>query len=389
MGIVLGSLIVPLTAPPVSARSGRVIRRTPNAPASTQSDLVGVSCATPTACTAVGSHQKNFGTPFSMAEHWNGTKWSLLPNPSPAGTSESSLDDVSCITASMCTAVGFIGLGRTLAEQWNGTRWTIQPTPTPAGFFESILQGVSCTSATACIAVGVSFANVSTPPLAERWNGTRWILQSVPSPPGATFSELQQVSCTSAKACIAVGDYGDSAGTYFTLAERWDGTRWTILPTANRATAAWSFLFGISCTSMTSCVATGHSTDSAGNLATLAEHWNGTRWAIEPTPDRTGVGMNSLYGVSCSSATACIAVGFFGDTGNYSTLAERWNGTRWAIQPTPAPGVESDLVDVSCTSASACTAVHAHSTDGSTFFTLAERFNGTSWSIEPTPNPTG
>lgn len=389
IGIAIGSLIMPVTAPPVSASSGRAINRTPHATTSTQSSLYGVSCATLTACTAVGSYQKNFGAPFSMAERWTGTRWSLLPNPNPTGTSESSFNDVSCIAATMCTAVGFIGLGRTLAEQWNGTSWTIQPTPTPAGVTESILQGVSCTSATACVAVGVSYANGSTPPLAERWNGTRWILQSVPSPAGATFSELQRVSCMSAKACIAAGDFGDSAGNYFTLAERWDGAKWTIQRTPNPGGAALSFLFGISCTSTTSCAATGHSTNSAGSDATLAERWNGTSWAIEPTPNHTGTRLNDLFGISCTSATACFAVGDFGDTGNYFTLAERWNGTRWAIQPTPMPGLVSSLFGVSCTSASSCTGVQSYSRDLSTFLTLAERWNGTSWSVEPTPNPTG
>jgi hypothetical protein len=383
----LGASIMSVAAPPASA--SRMVHHTLSAKASTQSGLTSVSCATPKACTAVGTYQKNLGSPFSFAERWDGSTWSLLPDPNPPGTVESSFDDVSCIAAAMCTAVGFIGVGETLAEQWNGTRWTIQPTPTPAGVNESILQGVSCTSARACIAVGVSYANGATPPVAERWNGTRWILQSVPSPVGATFSELTQVSCTSANACIAVGDYGNKAGKYLTLAERWDGTIWTILPTANRRGAGWSFLFGISCTSATSCVASGHSENTAGNDATLAERWNGTSWAIEPTPSHVGTRLNILLGISCTSPTACISVGYYGDTGNYFTLAERWDGTRWTSQPTPKPGLVSALAGVSCTSAASCTAVDSYSKNLSSFFTLAERFNGTRWTVEPTPNPTG
>ena len=39
-----------------------------------------------------------------------------------------------------------------LAEHWNGTSWTIDTVPTPSGFDD--LSGVACASATSCIAVG-------------------------------------------------------------------------------------------------------------------------------------------------------------------------------------------------------------------------------------------
>jgi hypothetical protein len=54
---------------------------------------------------------------------------------------------------------------------------------------ESRLLGVSCTSSTACIAVGY-YKNSSevVVPLAERWNGTEWKVQSTPNPAGAAES---------------------------------------------------------------------------------------------------------------------------------------------------------------------------------------------------------
>jgi hypothetical protein len=59
------------------------------------------------------------------------------------------------------------------------------------------------------------------------------------------------------------------------------------------------------------------------------------------------------------------------------TLAEVWNGTSWAIQGTPNKAGYSDsaLAGVSCTSVSACTAVGAYSKDeyNNTSFTLAEK----------------
>ena len=85
---------------------------------------------------------------------------------------------------------------------------------------------------------------------------------------------------------------------------------------------------------------------------------------VHPQPDRRAVEPSVLQGVSCTSATACTAVGdYVNRDGTQVTLAERWNGTSWTIQSTPNPtgaqyaGWTATLQGVSCTSATACTAV--------------------------------
>ena len=60
---------------------------------------------------------------------------------------------------------------------------------------------------------------------------------------------------------------------------------------------------------------------------TLAERWNGQRWAIQPTPNRTAAPGSELSSVACPSLTMCIAVGSAQYAGGTSaTLVERWNG---------------------------------------------------------------
>jgi hypothetical protein len=192
------------------------------------------------------------------------------------------------------------------------------------------LHGVSCVSAGACIAVGDSKNRAGTVvTLAERWNGRRWAIQATPNPTGAHTSSLFGVSCVSAGACTAVGKYKNSAGTFVTLAERWSGRRWAILATPNPTGAHDSSLFGVSCVSAGACTAVGAHTDHAGSFVTLAERWNGRRWAILATPNPTGAHGGGLNGVSCVSAGACTAVGnYTSRAGAEMTLAERWNGTR-------------------------------------------------------------
>jgi hypothetical protein len=58
-------------------------------------------------------------------------------------------------------------------------------------------------------------------------------------------------------------------------------------------------------------------------------------------------------------------------------LPERWNGSKWRIQPTPnLPGIHDLLTPaVSCPTSATCTAVNGYTNDGVTL-TLAERWHG-------------
>lgn len=234
-----------------------------------------------------------------------------------------------------------------LAERWDGKRWAIQPIP-QGTISEGQLLGVSCVSASACVAVGNY--GTGTAEIVERWNGSRWFLQSIPLPSDAVASDLYGVSCVSARACMAVGDVW-YVHTVTPLVESWDGRRWAIQRTAHLSDQP-SELDGVSCVSPRACTAVG-----SENVENLVERWDGKRWAIEPTPKPLVYGLGQ---VSCVSARACIAVGSYVGGNDYDrSLAERWDGTDWAVQPTPNPPRElgDGLDDVSCPSARTCTAV--------------------------------
>jgi hypothetical protein len=401
-----------------------LIQPTPNPQGAADSSLFGVSCTASSACTAVGNSVNQAGASQALAERWDGTNWTIQPTPSPsqgggflngvacpsvssctavgvsnAGTlaerwdgtrwtiqptpnasqGGGGLSGVACPSASSCTAVGSSSAG-TLAERWDGTRWTIQPTPNPSQG-GSFLTSVACPSASSCTAVGGSSAGT----LAERWDGTRWIIQPTPNPAAGQSAFLNTVACASASACTATGAYSNSAGTSPTLAERWNGTNWTIQPTPNRAGGP-NFLLGVACPASSACTAAGYSINSAGTFRTLAERWDGTTWTIQPTANPTGAAPSVLASVSCTAPSACTATG----TSAKGPLAERWDGVTWRIQPTPSPAVGGSLAAVSCISAVACTAVGARTDSfGNPTGTLAELWNGTSWRIQATPNPAG
>ncbi|MGH2854256.1 MAG: hypothetical protein ACRDLF_08715 [Solirubrobacteraceae bacterium] len=343
--------------------------------------LFGVSCASSTECTAVGSFRNSSETGMPLAEQWNGTTWSPQEPSTPTGTEVSALKDVSCTSSTKCIAVGYFvtssAITMPLAEQWNGTTWSSQEPPAPTGNKESYLNGVSCTSSTECIAVG-SFVNSSNTevPLAEKWNGTSWSSQEPPTPTGAKSSPLDGVSCTSSTECTAVGLFLNGSDTFVPLAEKWNGTTWSSQEPPTPTGATYSNLGGVSCTSSTECTAVGIFKNSSGTNVPLAEKWNGTTWSLQEPPTPTGAKESLLGDVSCTSSTACIAVGaFVNSSGKEVPLAEEWNGTTWSLQGLPAPtgAKESHLNGVSCTSSTECTAIGLFLNSSGTNVPLAER----------------
>ena len=108
-----------------------------------------------------------------------------------------------------------------------------------------------------------------------------------------------------------------------------------IAVTPNPSGALASELSSTSCPSSASCVAVGRYENSSGVWVTLAESWNGTEWHAETPPNPTGTKESVLKSVSCTSSTACIAVGEYIGTEGEVALGERWNGIEWSLQSVP------------------------------------------------------
>jgi hypothetical protein len=263
-------------------------------------------------------------------------------------------------------------------------------------------------NATTCFAVGESLGSATGTgkTLVERGNGKTWSIVASPNPAGSKFSTLYNVSCSSATNCFAVGYATRSGSTSDTaLVERWNGKTWSIVATPKVSTAAhdsW-FLYGISCTSPTFCFAAGSLFigDSSGNLAglkTVLEQWNGKAWSIVASPTPKGSSASELRGVSCTSPSACVAVGDqslkIRPPGSYAigsvTLTERWDGKTWTVVPSPSPeiGAGAELASVSCTSKTNCLAAGSYAEgDVGRPGLLTERWNGKSWTLQASHTP--
>jgi hypothetical protein len=363
-GLMAAAAVVALTAmawypATADAATSWTIQAVP-VPAGAQAGSLGeVSCFSADSCMAFGFSQKGPAR-TNLTEFWNGSAWTIQHTASPPGATGYGLSAGSCTSASSCTAVGSMNTGSQtavpLAEHWDGSTWTVQSTPSPTGPVTSSLSAVSCVSASSCVAVGVSQdSNSVIATLAERWNGSAWTLLNTVSPPSQFGSGLQAVSCTSATSCMATGFVYSNSAAEKPLAERWDGSTWTLL-TAQAGDGAQN-LGSVSCTSPANCTAVGTAETSV--FHPLAEHWNGTGWAIQKVPAFAGsVGSSWLTGVSCTSASSCAATGGgYRKRASVNALSYNWNGHAWAARPTATPAAAKLLTSVSCTSAGACMAV--------------------------------
>ena len=255
------------------------------------------------------------------------------------------------------------------------SHWTVQAAPSLGP--GDALNGVSCTSRTACVAVGHGQGG---PLFAERWNGRAWSLQKLESP-ARKNSGLDAVSCPTRFVCTAVGTADNKV-----LVMQWNGKTWSIrhVPSPQKAQ---SELLGVSCPSKTDCFAVGNWTADNGkrNTYPLLERWNGSRWSMRPTAEPYGsVNQVELDSISCTSQTACTAVGVGGDN-NADAVAERWNGKEWSVQKLRLAnqGWDSlDNYDVSCASSSLCAAVgqaEAGMYDSFSYWSITEIWNGERW----------
>lgn len=354
------------------------VQSTPTRGGSMFASLFGVSCTSPRACTAVGSTDDASLGSVPVAERWDGRHWTVQATPNRAYVYQAALSAVSCVSSSACVAVGTYGndrfSGTAFAERWDGSQWSIDAVPNPAP--ASYLVGVSCTSPTACLAVGSFWDSATrlTRLLAERWDGRIWAIQEIPEPVGGSSAYLASVSCTSSTSCMAVGNLTDITGHASPLTARWDGSQWTLAVAAVPAGVPDGTFSGITCTSSTECIAVGFLTNVTGGSLPLAERWHAGAWTVLAISNPVGWQLSSLSSVWCTTAAACTAVGgpFISGRGPF---AERFDGKRWSFEATDSTASDQSdtLAGISCTSSTHCVAVGSQTDAQGNAVALVER----------------
>lgn len=182
------------------------------------------------------------GGDLTLIEHWNGKTWSVFPSPNASG-SGNVLNSVTSTTSKDVWAVGFYitkaGHDQTLAEHWDGKKWTIVPTPNQTTLHRNVLAGVAAVSAKDVVAVGdYYFANLQlNRALGEQWDGSKWTLQDTTSQ-GQYSTYLYSVAAVSPTEVVAVGEFFYPSGEQ-PYAERRTAVGWmtTITPYVGNSAA--------------------------------------------------------------------------------------------------------------------------------------------------------
>jgi hypothetical protein len=179
--------------------------------------------------------------------------------------------------------------------------WTVQNTVNQKGPTGSV-TGISCVAAASCTAVG-TFVNSGgqTVPMAQRWNGTKWVVSALPVLTGQKAYGLNGVSCRTTTSCLAVGNYVSAAGRQLTFSEVWNGVVWVVQEPVNPTGGSADVLSAVSCAAPGNCTAVGsYTTYVNGQLQSvgLAETWNGVNWSQQTVPVPGGHGAFRLTSVS-------------------------------------------------------------------------------------------
>jgi hypothetical protein len=261
--------------------------------------------------------------------------------------------DVSCGTATTCTAVGATqGGASALVESStdSGAHFTTVPVPSGA----PALSSVDCLNASFCVAVGGTQALVTSN------GGTTWTLVSTPA------ALLTSVSCGTTSDCAAVGGgAGPTASIYSTDG----GLSWS------DSTVAPADSLGVAC-NPTACVAAG----AAPSLSTDG----GNTWSTKTV----GGGTDGYLSASCTvGGSTCLAIGTSngapgpGDLG----LSADW-GSTWTNESASLPSSTGTAQSVSCGSATDCVVLGPPATADGAIVGASTADSGTSWTAVTGPS---
>lgn len=368
------------------------VRPSPDEGTSTN-DLTGVACAPAAAgCAAVGYFNQLISgfkdvAPQALAEAWSGSSWATV-TAADALAPDVDVNDVSCYSSGSCVGVGSdvggTGARQGFIEDLSDGAWSVVP-GAQLSSASSSLDAVSCVSATSCIAVGYYATAKTDQALVEKRSGGEWSVSSSPDE-GTGHNQLNGVSCSSPTSCVAVGFFSSAHGPRV-LIETMDDGSWA-LSRSPALSAKASYLESVSCPSPGTCVAVGYDYNGRARR-TLVESLANGAWTVDASADASG-GDNLLSSVSCGSPTLCVAVGYYSSANAHLGLVETLGVNGWAVTSVPEPSTRGDYPSgVSCTTSGACVLVGSDTggPGGGVGEALVEAVGIGAWTVVQSPSP--
>jgi hypothetical protein len=240
------------------------------------------------------------------------------------------------------------------------------------------LHAVSCPKVGWCEAVGYyqDSAHALHADAVTLTSGSSSTVEVAPPADAAANAGLvfNRISCPGTDFCGASGTYTNTSGTTTGFLATVTMGAWSTVPAPVPANA-WQTpapsIHDLSCPAIGSCFAVGTYENSHDAGTALLDSLSGGSWSAVQIPlPPVGTYPVQLDGISCSSTTACTAVGFYATPepgtglGLGHPLAETLEGTTWTYTTPPLPsGVttrSADLAAVSCPADKRCAAVGSY-----------------------------
>lgn len=334
----------------------------------------------------VGAREVSAAYSANLAEHWNGTTWSVIPVPNVLSATNG-LAGIAAISSDDVWAVGEsfdYNRAHTLTVHWNGAAWSIVPSP-GMDQYHSELNAVSAVAADDVWAVGTySLQSIGSVTLIEHWNGIQWSIIPNPNVDNA-LNYLSGVTALASDDVWAVGYYSDSNFVKHTLTMHWNGTEWSIIPSPNvGGDKLENELRSIGAVSPTDIWAVGNHRNESYIAQTLTLHWDGNVWSVVDSPN-PGDNHNALSTIAVISEDDVWAAGPLYNTAinGTATLMLHWDGDAWSVADNAAVNIPSIVHDLAAVSTGDIWAVGS---DHTYSYPYMERYYAEP-SCVPTPTP--
>lgn len=283
-----------------------------------------------------GSYSRADALTVPLYEHFNGTKWMVIPNPdlgdggNVQGLSAQSAHDIWAVGTYRTNPNNPVDLP--LIEHWNGSHWSMVNQSYSGTFATGGLTAVVALAANNVWMAGTQRSNLNstaTQTFIEHWNGSQIQMIASPNPIHTTSNSLKAITAGSANDIWSVG----ISDTGNTLTEHWDGSQWTVVAspdiTFNQGIPNFNLLKSTSSASKNDVWAVGLFNATAASFkGALAEHWNGTQWSISSLQDLPG-GSQELSAVVSLAVNDSWALGTSTINNRALPLLSHWNGTGW------------------------------------------------------------
>jgi hypothetical protein len=271
--------------------------RTPNAGPNFNS-FYGLA-ASDGAAWAVGEHLNSAYQDRLLVEVWNGHSWSIADTPQPGSVRDMGFGAAALSTDDVWVVGDQEGSGhvfQTLAEHWDGHTWSVVPTPDP-GSTGNHLYAVDAVSPDDVWAVGQQLGGqVPDQGLVEHWNGQQWSVVRLPASASGNVL-LDAVKVSDGQVWVA-GESDTPSGGGQPLVERYAGGQWQTetLP-ALPDHANWANLYGIAVADGAVWVAGTYVDPATDNNNALVLRDAGGSWTVDNGPD-PGSGSNIPGGIT-------------------------------------------------------------------------------------------